>query len=170
MLARFMRSDVARWLVVVLIAPLLVLGVLNRAALLAHGHDDHGLHLHPVGLLHVGGLAIDDHASLHAHDCETSLSKLPAACDARGDELTETPCCFIICIDFHKQLPTRTACLRNPVCPEVEFPIVAFVMPRSPDLDVHVGSPGGELNDAPMHLLALRASDRLVRTSHALLI
>jgi hypothetical protein len=152
--------------VVVLIVPMLVLGTFSRATFLAHEHDEHGVHLHPVGAFDEGELAAEVHASYHGHDSATMPSDLIVG----GDELAESPCCFITCFDVQTQLPTRTMDLRKPLFPEAVFPIVAMVLPILPDLDCQVGSPGGSTKGGPMGLLALSASDRLVRTSRALLI
>lgn len=172
--ARVLRSDVARWLVVVLIAPMLLLGAFNGATFLAHRNHEHGVHLHPIGLLHSGVLAMDDHASCHGHDDASLPAERPAEGDQEGDqggdELKAGPCCFIVCLDVQKQLPTRNLGLRKSLFPEAVCPIVAHVAPKLPQLDLSVGSRSGSLHDGPMHLILLGAGDRLVRTSRALLI
>jgi len=170
MLARTMRSEVARWLVVVLIAPLLVLGTFNPATFLAHGHDEHGVHLHALDVFDGTKLAAADHADDHGHDHAALPSEVPADEERDGSELAEVPDGVIFSFDVHTQLPTRSVDLGRTLSPAVMFAIVAFVLPTSPDLDLHVGSPGGAFSGGPMNLLALRAGDRIVRTSRALLI
>jgi hypothetical protein len=169
-----MRSNVAHWLAVVLIAPMLVLGAFNRATFLAHGHDDHGMHLHQVGVHYDGKLTAadhaDDHADEHGHDHGPLPSDNLPDGEQGGTQLAEVPGGVLISFDTHKQLPTRTIDLGKTLSPAVVVAFIAFVLPISPDLDLHVGSPGGAFNCGPMNLLALRASDRLVRTSRALLI
>lgn len=165
-----MRSDVARWLAVVLIAPLLMLGSFNRATFLAHGHDDHGMHLHQVGALDGREFAVEDHHDDHGHNHAVLPSEAPTDVEPDDDELAEVPDGVIISFDDHKQLPTRNIDLGNALSPAVIFAVVAFALPTSPDLDLHVGSPGGALSRGPMDLMALRAGDRIVRTSRALLI
>lgn len=165
-----MRSNVARWLAVVLIAPILVLGAFNRATFLAHGHDDHGMHLHQVGVHDAGKLTAEDHADDHGHDHGPLPSDAPTHEEQGGTQLAEVPGGVLISFDTHKQLPTRSLDLGKTLSPAVVVAFIAFVLPISPNLDLHIGSPGGAFNGGPMNLLALSASDRLVRTSRALLI
>jgi hypothetical protein len=170
MLVRILRSGLASWLAVVLIAPLVVLGAFNRATFLAHGHDDHGMHLHAVGILHTDSLDSEGHTHGHGRphsgrrfDCGVSDDHV--CCDTG-----EVPCGELHCVDVHKLLPKRSATFKKSLSPAAVFAMVAFVLPTSPDLNLHVGSPGGGARDGPMDLLALSANDRLVRTSRALLI
>ncbi|GMV26740.1 MAG: hypothetical protein AMXMBFR58_27710 [Phycisphaerae bacterium] len=171
MFARLMRSDAMRWLAVVVLAPMMAMGTLGGAQFLSHGHDDHGTHLHPVGPLKGAELAAADHADDHGHDHAVSASDSPAPCDGDEDGLPgEVPEGVIVSIDVHKQLPTRGTDLSKSLLPAVMFVIAVFVVPPSPELDGHVGSPGGAGGGGPLDLVALSASDRLVRTSRALLI
>lgn len=171
-----MRSDAARWLAIVLIAPMLVLGTFNGAAFLAHWHDDEGLHVHPIGVLDGGKLAAADHADHHAHvddhghDHPAQSCDVPADGEPDEDQLATVPHGVIISFDVHKHVPTRSLDLGKILSPPATFQSVAFVLPMSPDLDPHVGSPGGSLNGGPIDLFVLSAGDRLVRTSRALLI
>jgi hypothetical protein len=169
-LARVLRSEVSRWLAVVLIAPMLILGMFNGTAFLAQAHNEHGVHLHSVRVLDGGSLAAADHAVDHGHEHEALPDHGSANGDEDGEGLAEVPQCVIFAVDVHKQLPTRSLDLRKSLTPAAFIAVMAFVIPTSPDLDRHVGSPGGAAQSAPMDLLALSASDRLVRTSRALLI
>jgi hypothetical protein len=161
-----MRSNMARRLAVVLIAPMLVLGAFNRATFLAHGHDDHGMHLHQVGVHDDGKLTAVDHVDDHG----PLPSDAPMDEEQGGTQLAEVPDGILISFDAHNQLPTRSLDLGKTLSPAVIVAFIAFVLPTAPHLDLHIGSPGGAFNSGPMNLLALRASDRLVRTSRALLI
>lgn len=167
-----MRSDVIRWLAVVVLAPMMAMGTFGGAQFLAHGHDDHGTHLHPVGPLKGAELAAADHADHHGHDHAVPPSDCSVPCDGdeREEEPGEVPEGVIVSIDIHKQLPTRGTDLGKSLLPAVMCVIAVFVIPPSPDLDRHVGSPGGAASGVPLDLVALSASDRLVRTSRALLI
>jgi len=165
-----MRSDAARWLAVLLIAPILVFGASNGATLLAHGHDEHGMHMHAVWVFDDGKLAAADHADDHCHDHAAVPSEVPGDGEQDGEKLADVPCGIIVSFNVHMQLPTRSVDREKILSPAKVFAIVACVVPTLRDLDLHVGSPGGALNGGPMNLLALRACDRLVRSSRALLI
>jgi len=165
-----MRSDAVRWLALVLLMPILSLGTLGGSAYLAHGHDEHGMHLHPVKALDRAALTAVDHAVHHGHDhaavpSEESLSDIETS-----DDLSEVPACVVVAFDDHKQLPTRGMDLRKSLAPMAVFIAAVFAPPTAPDVDRHIGSPGGSCRNGPLNLLALSANDRLVRTSQALLI
>jgi hypothetical protein len=168
--ARIMRSDMVRWLAVLLVVPVLVFGVANGATFLAHGHDDHGMHLHAVGVLDDGKLAAADHAEDHGHDHAVPPTDLPADGQTDDSQLAETPGGVLVSFGVHKQQPVRGVDLTKTLSPAAIVAIVIFALPTSPDLKCHVGSPGGVFEGGPLDLYALRASDRLVRTSRALLI
>lgn len=171
MFARLMRSDVMRWLAVVVLAPMMALGTFGGARFLAHGHDDHGTHLHPVGQLKGAELTAADHADDHGHDHAVQPSDCFVPGDGDEGELPgEVPKGVIVSIDDHKQLPPRGTDLGKSLLPAVMFVMAVFLMPPSPDLDRHIGSPGGASSGGPLDLVGLSASDRLVRTSRALLI
>jgi hypothetical protein len=169
-LTRVLRSDVARWLVALLIAPILVLGSSSWGTFLAHDHDEHEMHLHSVGVHEDRKLTVADHADDHGHDHAPRPSDVPTDEEQGGTQLAEVPGGILVSFDTCKQLPARAFELGKSLSPAVIFAIIAFVLPRSPDLDPHVGSPGGAFDGGPMNLLALRASERLLRTSRALLI
>lgn len=167
-----MRSGVLRWLAVVVLAPMLALSTFGCAAFLVHGHDDHGTHLHPVSPLKVSKLAAAEHDNHHGHS--HSLSSADRACvpdeESGGVEPDAVPAGVIVSIDSHRQLTTRVTVLGNVLLPPATFTITVFVMPTSPDPDRQAGSPGGLVFGGPLDLAALSASDRLLRTSRALLI
>jgi len=166
-----MRSDVMRWLAVVVLAPMMAIHTFSGAQFLAHDHDDHGTHLHAVGPLTGAELAAADHADDHGHDHGVQPSDCSVPCDgAEGELQGEVPEGVIVSIDVHKQLPPRGTDLGKSLLPAMMFVIAVFAMPPSPDFDRHVGSPGGAAGGGPLDLVALSASDRLVRTSRALLI
>jgi len=167
-----MRSDVMRWLTVVVLAPMVAIGTFGGAQFLVHGHDDHGTHLHPVGPLKGAELAAADHADHHGHDhaLPPSDGTDPSDGDEGGEQSGEVPEGVIVSIDIHKQRPTRGTDLGKSLLPAAMFVVAVFVMPPSPELDRHVGPPGGAASGGPLDRVALSASDRLVRTSRALLI
>lgn len=160
-----------RWLAFVVLAPILALGTFGGARFLAHNHDDHGMHWHPVvvGPLKGAELAAADHADLHGHDHSVPPSDCTEPSDG-DEEPCEVPEGVIVSIDVHKRMPTRGTDLDRSMLPVVLFVIADFVMPPPPDLDRHIGSPGGDAGGCPLDLVALSARDRLVRTSMALLI
>ncbi len=138
--------------------------------MLAHGHDEHGIHLHPVKALDRVTLTAADHADHHGHDhaavpSDDALSETDAC-----DDFTEVPDGVVVAFDDHKQLPTRGIDLSKSLAPIAVFMAAVFALPTSPDVDRHIGSPGGSWRNGPLNLFALSANDRLVRTSQALLI
>jgi hypothetical protein len=169
-LARMMRADAMRWLVLVVLMPMLSLGALGGLAFLAHGHDDHGMHLHPVNALDRVSLTAADHADHHGHDHATVPSDDSFSDFETSDDLREVPDGVVVAFDDHKQLPTRGIDLSKSLTQIAVFMATVFVLPTSPDVHRHIGSPGGSGRYGPLHLFALTANDRLVRTTQALLI
>jgi hypothetical protein len=170
LLERIVRSSMARWLAVLLIAPILVFGISMRAKFLAHCHHEQQVHLHPVAVLANSELCAADHAGDDGHGHASLGSDRPDGGQRVCREFGKAPCGLIICFDVHKQLPTRTLDFGKPLSRAAIVAIAACVPSKSQYLDLRVGSPGGALNGGPMHRLSLKAGDRLVRTSRALLI
>lgn len=170
---------------VVLIA-VLVLGAFGGTTFIAHAHDGHQTHLH-VGpsrdaamqlgmqhrLAHAAGHADcgehyegGDH-DRRAHDPEpTHVPDSPAS--------TEEPDDVSITIPDHDQLVTRGVDLARMAKVAACLACASAWVWNPPDVTQEVGSPGGRgggrLSDAPLHLSSLKAMDRLVRTSSALLL
>lgn len=165
-----MRSDVVRWIAVVLITPILVLGAISRATFRSHCHDEHGMHLHAVVMIADGMLTAAGHADDHGHGHAALGSDSRDGGEHVCHELGKVPCCLIICFNAHKQLPTRTVGFKEQLSRAAMFAMAVVALPPYLGLNLSVGLPGGALNGGPMDLLALRAGDRLVRTSRALLI
>lgn len=171
-----MRSDVMRWLTVAVLAPIMALGAIGGERFLVHSHDEHGTHWHPLNAPNDTELGTADHAHQHERGHAAPASDCTFLCDRDQDrdgpdeEPCEVPEGVIVSIDVHKQLPTRGTDLGKSLLSAATLMIAVFAMPPSPDLERHIGSPGGSLGGGPMDLIALSASDRLVRTSRALLI
>jgi hypothetical protein len=179
---RWMRSDAIRWLAVTIFAPLVAMGALGGSAFLAHRHDHHGMHLHPVGGIDGGKLAAADHAADHGHDPATDPEHGPDALplyspadgdegcndsdDGQGDDQDELPNGVIVSFADHDLLPSRGIDFEKTPSLARRFIIAlaAFAIPPSPDLDRHIGPPPSE----PPNLRALSAGDPLVRASRAL--
>jgi hypothetical protein len=150
-------TQAARWLAVILIAPLLMLGTFHQATFLSHCHDDHGVHLHPLEAGEIVKFSAAAHAADHGHDHT----------DAGADDGPEG---VVISVDAYESMPTRGVELGKALSTAAVAVMVTFDLLASPDLGQHVGSPGGTRPRGPMDLLAISAGDRLVRTSRALLI
>lgn len=160
-----------RWLAVVVLAPLLSLGSFLGPQFVAHSHGDHGTHLHPASLLRGAELVAEIHADHHGHDHEVAHRPADSSDGSPcGEESDEVPDCVIVAIDLEKSLSSRAAGFDKTLLPAAIFVMAAVVMPPSQDLDYHTGSPGGLGVGGPLDHVALTASDRLVRTSLALLI
>jgi len=176
-LARFVRLEMVRWLVVLLIAPLLVLGALSPVTSHTHCMDEPGVQLHlavefEYGV-RVGACHGDDHGHRHVHHCGHShaqgLLDFASGGEPNLDECDTLPCYLVGCFVPVAVLQRSFDSVRT-LRAVTTFVLVAFVLPRSPDLDRSLGSPGGLSGGKPMDMLAITASDRLVRTSRALLI
>ncbi len=161
-----------RCLLVAVLIPILALGTFGGTQFLAHSHDEHGLHLHAVGQLKGDRLAAAIHADHHGQDRAVQPSDWTDPCDDGEcrEGLDDEPEGVIVSIDVHKQRPTRGTDLAASLLPAVMLTIAVFEMSPSLDLDHCIGSPGGALGGGPLDLVALSASDRLIRTSRALLI
>lgn len=169
-LSRIMTSDACRWLAVVVLTPVLMLGAFRGTDLLAHGHDDHGLHFHASHSAGYGALAWAGHAADHGHEHPDLPSDLPPAEEGGRGEQGQVPPGVVVSLPDHEQLPTRGTDLSKTLSPVPVFILVAFVVQPSPDLGRRAGSPSGPPEGGPLDLRALSAGDRLVRTSRALLI
>lgn len=165
-----LRLSIERWISVSLVVLMLVVGMFSRATFLSHEHDGHGMHMHHVSAHDDGKLTAVDHADDHGHDHGPPPSNVPTDQPQSGLQLAEVPGGILISIDAHMQMLPRGIDLGKTLSRAICVALIAFVLPTAPHLDEHVGSPGGGLYGEPMNLLALSASDRLVRTSRALLI
>ena len=170
LLSRIMRSDITRLLILILLMPVLCLGALGGSLFLAHCHDEQGMHRHPVTALYpvtstVACHAHDprhDHAGVHSSDLLSETGICEESC--------EVPGCVFVTVDNHKQLPTRGMDLRKLLTSVTVFVDVRFALPTSSEVLRQIGPPGGRRSSSPLNFFALSASDRLVRTSKALLI
>lgn len=181
-LSRLGRSDAARWLAIVLFAPLLVLGVFGGAQFLTHGHAQSGLHLHPVVAIEGGGLVMADRSCHEGH----THAPLPVAADCAGGANHAGHAHAISDNDCHEPRPVHGVILSWPelehllsrgvdlgdlLCAVPVYIPAIFVLPSLSDdaAIVWIKSPGPS-SHGPASLCALSARDRLVRTSTALLL
>lgn len=164
-----MRSGLARWIVAILVIPVLVLGVFDRVTFLWHGHDGHGVHLHALSASEGGHVAVANHIVDTCHDRSGVPDHISIDHESSGVERAELPDGVIITVDVPETLPSRGGDLTKALNPTVVFTFAVFVLPASREIGLHIGSPGGRVS-SQMDLFALSANDRLVRTSRALLI
>jgi hypothetical protein len=176
-----MRSEVARWLAVVILAPLLALGTFGGFRVYAHAHDGHGLHFHAARTNAGAVSAAATHRASHQHgacaiDAPARTCEDSGGCghtaghrSAAADPGASTPGeGILIVLPDHEQMLARGIALNGPTSPVAALVLAAFVVPSWPVLDRHIGSPGGAAASPNPH--ALHATDRLVRTSCALLL
>lgn len=178
-----------RWLAAVVLAPMLMLGALGGTTFLAHKHDGHGLHLHAADTAARALLSAADHRAAHRvgdcavdpeagggadqeyrHSRSPSSENGPLIDDSRPGERDQAPDGLLVSLPDHEQLPTRGIDLSKNLTPAVVSILAELLVRPPPDLDRRIGSPGGLSGCGPLDLSALSAGDRLVRTSHALLI
>lgn len=165
-LIRTLRSGLVRWLAVIVLTPLLVLGALGGATVLAHHHDDRGLHLHAPCPSDAGGARAPVRATAeqHAHPC---FPGPPAPVEDGG----ERPCDgSLVALPDLTLLQTRAPTLRLPamsaivVVPTVLWDDCSAGAGASSALSV--SRAGWRTVDPP----PMSARLRLLRTSRALLL
>lgn len=166
-----------------LLVPLMVLQVFGGVTYLAHAHDGHGTHLHiassPDAAVTVARSHVAFHAAGHSHD-EAAL----AGCDHSGAAHADhaqvvrhasvqpadhqgEPHGLLVTIPDHEQVNARAASAVAAPQPVSMLVAMAWVLAPVPDAPQCKGSPGGNLH---VHLAGMTASQRLVRTSGALLL
>jgi len=162
---------------------MLLLGGFGGTTLVAHAHDEHDTHFHahsPQGQVRLsdrqhrlthGAEAADyvqrdsDHFNHEPCDnCPTSIEEpefLPSGEGIEG---------LVICIPDHEQLVVRGIDLPAALKAAQFAQSVLAAVWEQPDVYEKIASPGGRERGGPLHLCALFACERLVRTSQALLI
>lgn len=179
-----MRSDLARWIAVAVFTPLLVLSAFGGTTFLAHGHDAHGLHLHAGHSVqgaeysaarhiaaHDQGRCVLDGASADAdHGPAESQRGCPADNEPAPSDADHPPVGVIVSVPDHDQIPTQPAELSKALSAIATILFVEFQLPACPAVERCISDPGGRVGHGPRDLVAVRAGDRLVRTSRALLI
>lgn len=126
------------------------------ATVVAHEHHDVAPHLH-VSASHSGGHS-HDHSHEHAHTHAT---------DPITDEERDG---LLLSIPLHDQTLTRGIDLSTLITiAEVIVPTEWIVLP-APHCALQDDPPADRFGSIPRHLRALRASERILRTSSALLI
>jgi hypothetical protein len=183
---RFLRSAVVRWLVAVVLVPVLVLGVFGGTTVLAHTHSDHGLHLHVSTAFFNGGLCEGRHRLAHSSDGADcgDHRHVELGCtgiDAGPSDLTpapehpvpaQEPDGVLITVPDHEHFAARGLELARAIRASHLFRIASGWIWNPPGLWEDIGSPGGRRGgarfDAPLHMASLTAVGRLVRTSGAL--
>ena len=162
-------AKLSRWLTLLIFAPLflLPLGPLCGSGILVHNHADHGVHLHAVRSVNAAASAAADHASHHHHDC--ALDEHSAA--SHDDEHDrEAPEGVLVRLPDHLQRPSAQLQLAKlKQLPAHAF--IALLLPPACAPSLHSNNPRAhDGRGDPYALRALRAADRIVRTSNALLI
>lgn len=162
----------------------MVLQVFGGVTYLAHAHDGHGTHLHIAGsrdaAISVARGHVAFHAAGHTHDEAVSSGGCNHAETAHPDHIHAVPSVSIspadhqgephgllVTIPDHEQVNARAISAVAPPQPVNMLVAMAWVLAPLPDTSESQGSPGGR---AQVHLAGMTASQRLVRTSGALLL
>lgn len=183
-LDRVFRSQWARCVLAVALIPILVLGAFGGTTFLAHAHDGHDSHLHASPSIEEARLSAEQHRLAHALGiaaCDgghAGSDGLPNSGEVPAEPIenpdfpapVEDPSGLVITIPDHEQLVSRGIDLsQTRQAAQVLHCALAWFWAQ-PHVEQDEGSPGGSIACGPMHLTALTASQRLVRTSNALLI
>jgi len=155
-----MRSDAVRWALVVVLTPLLALGALGGATVLAHRHDGGGLHLH-APCDDVGGAPPGlSWAPEHRH-CD------PVDPDGGSDDRdAERPCDgSLITLPDHSMVPSRGMIAPRPT-PAYDGGVAIAANPMA----LAPARPGPGRAPRGADRRPRRARDHLLRTSRALLL
>lgn len=172
-----------------LLVPLMVLQVFGGVTYLAHAHDGHGTHVHIAdsqqAALTVARSHVAFHAAGHTHDDTSQAGGCDHGDDAHADHahadhaqaITQAsilpsdhqgePHGLLVTIPDHEQVNVRAVSAVAAPQPVHVLVAMAWVLAPVPDVSPNQGSPGGQ---AHMHLANMTASQRLVRTSGALLL
>lgn len=181
-----MGSDAARWVALVALVPaLLVSNALGGISVLAHRHDGHGLHVHAADSMRGAEVSAANHLAWHAFGRCTTTDEDPGeqqrrsvACpdDQKRDcpdpmveneeGRTRTPGGVRLSLPDDDQLPRRGA---DADLSFLSGAVRALVFIGRPP-DVMCPWRGGPPNSQPPGVCGLRPSDRLMRTSRALLL
>ncbi len=180
--ATLLRAAPVRWLASVILVPLLVLGAFRGTSMVAHAHDDHHFHLHAG----VSAEAASAFAAMHLQLHEIH----PSCCGHDVPPCTEEK-------SGHDRLDQLLADPASPLAAEdgIVISIPDETQLRQPGIHMHaagifaqpvqllaastydlccgpqiVHSPLLIRSHPPLHLDDVSCSQRLVRTSHALLI
>ncbi|HEX2837905.1 MAG TPA: hypothetical protein VHN77_07245 [Phycisphaerales bacterium] len=173
-----------RGCIALLLVPLMVLQVFGGVTYLAHAHDGHGTHLHiagsPDAAITVARSHLAFHAAGHTHHESSQASGCDHADDAHADHAHTfaqasilpadhqgEPHGLLVTIPDHEQVNARAVSAVAAPQPVNMLVAMAWVLAPVPDVSQNHGSPGGQ---AHMHLAGMTTSQRLVRTSGALLL
>lgn len=170
--------------IALLLVPLMVLQVFGGVTYLAHAHDGHGTHLHIAGsreaALTVARSHVAFHAAGHTHDDTSQAGGCDHADAAHAEHSHAVPHASILPADHqgephgllvtipdHEQVNARAVSAVAAPQPVNMLVAMAWVLAPVPDVSQNHGSPGGH---ARTHLVGMTATQRLVRTSGALLL
>lgn len=179
---RFTRSQWVRCVLAVVLIPILVLGAFGGTNFLAHAHAGHDSHLHALPSIEEACFSAEQHRLAHAlsiatcddlhagHGSHRESDDFPSEPIEGPDFPIEDPSGLVITIPDHEQLVSRGIDLSQTLqAAQILHCALAWFWTQ-PCLCDEMGSPGGQTVGGPLHLSALTAAQRLVRTSNALLI
>lgn len=183
-LNRVIRSQWARCVLAVVLIPILILGVFGGTTFLAHAHDGHDVHLHASPSVEEARISANQHRLAHAlgtatcdgghagRDGHSNSGEVPAETKEDPDfpAPVEDPSELVITIPDHEQLVSRGIDLSQTLQAARVLHCALASLWIQPPAEQDEGSPGGSIRSGPVHLTALTAGQRLVRTSNALLI
>ncbi len=183
-LYRVVRSQWTRCVLAVALIPILILAAFGGTTFFAHAHDGHGSHLHAARSVEDARLSAAQHQLAHA--VGTATCEYPAdgpndgahadefsSSPSHGSDLPaplEEPTGLIITIPDNDHLASRGMDWSQQLhVAQVVHDTFAWLW-TPPHVAQEEGSPGGSVTRSALHLSSLTASQRLVRTSKALLI
>lgn len=178
--ARLARWRGVRWLAVLMLTPALILGAFGGMSVLVHSHDSRGVHIHAATSpadgenrhLEFSAAAHErDHGHSHVGPSPVAGGPLLSSDSGESGRRHRTPVCVSISVPDHEPMLGRgDECLPAEHF-AASFTAVCFAAcaPLDP---VRLSMAPGGLPDAagPLDICGLRSSDRLVRTSRALLL
>jgi len=184
-----MRSQFMRCFAALAMIPILFLGTLGGATLLAHAHDGHAIHFHIAPSPEKARLSAQHHRLVHAQNshacdqaaqttghhehvaiCDHSHSKPQLALDSTPHTLPDSDSLIITLPDQEPITLRATHLIAFDLQSQVIL-LTTILAWSPPSVSQETGSPGGSLLFAPpRHLSELSTSQRLVRVNCALLI
>jgi len=156
------------------IAPLVLIGPLGGATLLAHAHGGHGSHWHAAPSREAAVRIADRHVRAHrsghlSEGCPDHRHQTPCDHDEPADPAEPSSDPGLVTLPDHEPMVTHAMDLSSLIVLTPAVLIIDWALVAAPEVTLEEGSPGGD-PQAPRHLCALRAVERIVATSGALLI
>ncbi len=167
-----------------LLVPLLVFGFLRGGLFVAHAHGDQTTHFHAISPVSAFKLIVGEHCEEHRHDHDHSHDhsrdhqhdhgNSDAPCDSSHEDDDASTCDhapegLLVSFAQPKQLPVRAVDVSKTLH-QLTVTVVIAILPTTSFHAAFLDPPEATVQSTPMDFIALGTSQRLVRTSHALLL